>query len=89
MQAWNDSNTSLQQGEGKWLATSSDPTTLQCAGWRRKMGRAKKTLRSTFQEELEEMGVSWHRPAGSPVTESDGDFSSPDAPRETGGTKSK
>ena len=27
---------------------------------RRKRGRPKKTWRSTFKEDLEEMGVSWH-----------------------------
>ena len=57
---------------------------------RRKRGRPKKTRRSTFKEDLEEMGVSWHmEPAGSPVTLMDGGFSSPDAPRGTGGPKSK
>ena len=29
-------------------------------GGRRKKGRPNKTWRSTFKEELEEMGVSWH-----------------------------
>ena len=59
---------------------------------RRTIGRPKKIWRSTFRENLEQMGVSWHglmEPARSPVTETDGDFSSPDAPRRTGGTKSK
>ncbi len=56
---------------------------------RRKRGRPKKTWRSTFKEDLEEMGVSWHGAAGSPVTVMDGGFSSPDAPRGTGGPKSK
>ena len=48
---------------------------------RRKRGRPKKTWRSTFKEDLEEMGVMEH--SGSPVTETDGDFSSPDALRGT------
>ena len=49
---------------------------------RRKMGRPKKTWRSTFKD-LEEMCVSRHVPAGSPVTVRDGDFLFPDAPRGT------
>ena len=50
----------------------------------RKMGTPKKTWRSTFKEDLEEIGVSWH---GSRRIASD--FSSHDAPRGAGGPKSK
>ena len=63
-QAWRDSNTLLQQGEGKWLATSSckERPAHTATYWvpedgRRKMGSPKKTWRSTFKEDLEEMGV--------------------------------
>ena len=42
----------------------------------------------TFKEDMKEMGVIWRmEPAGSQVTVKDGDFSSPDAPRGTGGPK--
>ncbi len=64
-QAWSDSKTVSLQGEGKWLATSSDCREKdrhiqQCTGWQKKEGRQKKTWRSTFKEHLQEMGVSWH-----------------------------
>ena len=44
---------------------------------RRKRARLKKTWRSTFKEDLEEMGVRLSadvEPAGSPVTVRDGDW---------------
>ena len=34
---------------------------------RKKRGRLKKTWQSTFKEDLEEMGASWHGACGSPV----------------------
>ena len=60
---------------------------------RRKRGKPKKTWRSkpTFKEDLEgKIRVSAGiEPAGAPVTDTDGELSSPDAPRGTGGHKSK
>ena len=49
---------------------------------RRKMGKSKKTWRSTFKE-------TWKRWVSSPVTVRDGDFSSPNAPRGTSRTKTR
>ena len=83
-----DLKTLLQQRGGKWLATSSncrekDPPVQQYRPTgRRKRMRPKKTWRRNISRKR------WES-AGSPVTEIDGDLSSPNAPRETGGTKSK
>ena len=51
------------------------------------IGRPKNNLRSTFQEHPKEAGVSWHGAHRIASAETDGDFSSPSAPRVTCGTK--
>ena len=56
---------------------------------RRNRGRPKKTWRSTFKEHQKRWVSAGMVPAGSPVTVRDGGFSSPDAPRGTGGPKSR
>ena len=78
----------LQQGEGKWLAMFSDcrekeQPIQQCSG-------CQKTAEDRGEAE-EDMAKRWvsagMEPAGSPITVIDGGFSSPDAPRGTGGHK--
>ena len=58
---------------------------------RRKRWRPNKTWRSKCREDLKEMGVvsAGMESAESPVTVMDGGFSSPGAPRGTGGSKYK
>ena len=82
----------------KWLATSSDyiekdlpiqqctggqKTAEERGGGRRRHGEA--LSRNTWNRCV----LAGMEPTGSPVTVRDGDFSSPDAPRGTGGPKYK
>ena len=52
---------------------------------RRQRGRPKKTWRSTFKEDLQEMGVSWHGARG--IASDRNSWTLLDAPRRTGGSK--
>ena len=95
-QAWSDSKTLLKQGEGKWLATSSDcrkknQHIQQCTGCQktaeeRRGGRRRHgdVLSKKIWKKWVSAGMELTR---SSVTVKDRDYSSPDAPRGTGGTK--
>ena len=89
-QAWSDSKTLLQQGEGKWPVTSSDsrekePPTQQCTGCQKtaqeRGGGRRRHSEAPSKKTWKTWVLAGMEPARSPVTVRD-------APRGTGGPKS-
>ena len=88
-QAWSNSKTVSVQGVLTWLATSpdcrkTDPHKPQCTGCQKTQNKDGEALSKNIWKRWALAGM---KPTGAPVTVSDGDFSSPDGSRGTGGPK--